>query len=215
MFSDRKRRQAIIDSMRELERLGLNSGTAGNISTKNDDTILITPSSVPSIYLKKVSIVAIKNGIIESNKNPSTEYRLHKDIYDVYPEISSVVHCHSPFAVAVACQAKPIPAFHYMIAAFGGDSIPCANYATFGTQELSDFVVGTLKGISACLIANHGQVAVGTSLKDAMRKALLVEDLCKQFLLSKALGSPTLLSQTEMQKVKDKFISYGKYNEEQ
>lgn len=140
---------------------------------------------------------------------PSSEWRLHRDIYAASPTARAVVHAHSPFAVALACLRRGLPPFHYMVALAGGTDIRCAAYATFGTQALSDAVIAALRGRRACLMANHGLVAWGTSLDGALALALEVEALCGQYLRACQVGAPVLLSDAQMAEVLERFKDYG------
>ena len=140
---------------------------------------------------------------------PSSEWRFHRDIYVARPELNAIVHAHSPFATTLACLARDIPAFHYMIAVAGGKDIRCAPYATFGTQELSDRALVALEGRQACLLANHGMIAVGSSLAKALALAVEVEALAEQYWRALQIGAPNLLSDAEMDIVLKKFQTYG------
>lgn len=140
---------------------------------------------------------------------PSSEWRIHRDLYRARPEVAAVVHAHSPHAVSLACLRKPIPAFHYMVAAAGGRDIPCAGYATFGTEALSQNVLAALAGRRACLMANHGQVAIGHGLEEALRLAEIVEELSAQYWRACLMGEPVLLSEAEMEEVLARFADYG------
>jgi len=149
-------------------------------------------------------------GISNKTKNEaSSEWRIHRDIYTQRPEINAVVHVHSPYATAIACTGKAIPAFHYEVAIAGGNSIRCSKYATFGTQDLSDNALMALKDRKACLMANHGLLALGETIDAAFRMAQTVEALAKQYTLSKLLGGPVLLDDDEMKTNIEKFKRYG------
>jgi L-fuculose-phosphate aldolase len=143
------------------------------------------------------------------NPRPSSEWRFHRDIYAACPQARAVVHAHSPFAVALACLRRDIPPFHYMVAMAGGKDIRCAAYATFGTQALSDAIIAALQGRRACLMANHGLVAWGTTLDRALALAMEVEALCGQYLRACQAGAPVLLTDAEMAEVQERFKGYG------
>ena len=145
-----------------------------------------------------------------STNKPSSEWRFHRDIYKDKKEAKAIVHAHSPHATAVSSHGKPIPPFHYMIALAGGDDIKCAEYATFGTEELSNNVIKALESISACLMSNHGQVAFGQNLEDAFELAQEIENICHQYTIALKLGKPKILSFKEMKKVLDKAKDYKK-----
>jgi len=192
---------------------GLNRGTSGNVSVRLGEGFLITPSGLPSADLAPEQMVFMDmNGHCQASLPPSSEWRIHRDLYQVRPEVGAVVHVHSPFAVALACLRRPIPAFNYMVAVAGGKDIRCAEYATFGTQALSDHILAAMAGRRACLMANHGQVAVGPDLARAVALAVEVETLCEQFWRASLLGTPVLLSDAEMDEVIEKFKGYGQLN---
>ncbi|MDD3355204.1 class II aldolase/adducin family protein, partial [Zoogloea sp.] len=140
---------------------------------------------------------------------PSSEWRIHRDILAAHPEAGAVLHAHSPYATALACLRRPIPAFHYMIARFGGHDIRCAPYATFGTQALSDGALDALDGRNACLLANHGMVVYGRDLRHTLALAIEFETLCGQYWRACQLGQPVLLTAAEMDQVVERFASYG------
>lgn len=156
-------RREIIKAAQQFNSTGLSASTSGNLSARKKHGFLITPMGVEYEKLQPGSLVELDtNGKkINGRLEPSSEWRFHKDIYDKRAESHAIVHVHSPFATAIACTRKPIPAFHYLIALAGGNSIRCAQYATFGTQALSRNALKALKGRSACLLVNHGQIAIG------------------------------------------------------
>ena len=204
-------RQRIIEACHQMERSGLNRGTSGNVSCREGDHFLITPSGVPVPQLRSESIVAMgfKGEIIGEGK-PSSEWHFHLDLLKNRPELNAIVHTHSPHATALACLREDLPAFHYMIAIAGGDSVRCAPYALFGTEALSAHAVNAMKDRKACLLANHGLIAAGRDLDEAMAVATEIESLCQQYLLARQTGQPVLLSSEEMLAVIDRFRSYGR-----
>jgi L-fuculose-phosphate aldolase len=203
-------RTAIAETSRATVTERLNRGTSGNVSARWRDGFLITPSGLPSAELDPGQIVPVAtDGSWEGGQPPSSEWRIHRDIYLARPEVAAVVHVHSPFAVSLACLRRPIPAFHYMVAAAGGKDIRCSGYATFGTQALSENVLSALADRHACLMANHGMVATGRDLRLAMALAVEVESLCEQFWRTSLLGEPVLLSDAEMDEALAKFRGYG------
>ena len=204
-------RQRIIEACHQMERSGLNRGTSGNVSCREGDHFLITPSGVPVPQLRSESIVAMgfKGEIIGEGK-PSSEWHFHLDLLKNRPELNAIVHTHSPHATALACLREDLPAFHYMIAIAGGDSVRCAPYALFGTEALSAHAVNAMKDRKACLLANHGLIAAGRDLDEAMAVATEIESLCQQYLLARQTGQPVLLSSEEMLSVIDRFRSYGR-----
>jgi L-fuculose-phosphate aldolase len=197
--------------MRLLERGGLNRGTAGNASVRAAAGFLITPSGVKPEQLVPDSIVFVpeSGGAPNDDARPSSEWRFHRDIYLARDDAGAVVHAHSTYATALACRRQDIPAFHYMVAVAGGHSIRCAPYATFGTQQLSDQVVEALDGRRACLLANHGMIALGGTLAGAIDLAVEVEELARQYALAVMLGKPAILSDEEMNEVMHRFEVYG------
>lgn len=206
-------RQSIIRVCQQFAPQGLSRGTSGNVSARTPKGYLITPSGVPYDGLRPDSLVSLKlteTPDEDAFPRPSSEWRFHRDIYQARPEVMAVVHAHPPFATALACLHRGIPAFHYMVAAAGGRDLRCARYATFGTQELSDSILTALADRKACLIGNHGIVAVGPSVHDAFALAVTVEDLAEQYVRVLQMGEPVLLSDEEMDRVLEKFKSYGK-----
>lgn len=203
-------RSALADTARTSVARGLNSGTAGNVSARLGGGLLITPSGLAGDTLQADQMVFMDwEGRPAGALKPSSEWRIHRDIYRARPEVNAVVHAHSPHAVSLACLRRGIPAFHYMVAAAGGKDIRCAEYATFGTQALSDAVLAALQGRRACLLANHGLVAVGGDLDRALALALEVEELCAQYWRASLMGQPVLLSDAEMDEVLERFKHYG------
>ena len=212
MTSDSEVRQQIIDSVRSFTDQGLGVGTSGNLSARTANGFLVTPTGVPYAQLEPNLLVEMNldGDVIGGDLKPSSEWRFHMDIYRDRDAAGAIVHVHSPFATAIACCRKEIPAFHYVIAIAGGDSIRCADYATFGTAELSAFAIEALKDRKACLLANHGQIAFDKNVPAAFKMALEVEELAKQYYYSLQLGEPVILDKEEMQTVLNKFATYGK-----
>lgn len=209
-MSESALRAALADTAREAARQGLNPGASGNVSVRCGDGFLVTPSGLPNEALDADQMVFVSlDGTAHGTLKPSSEWRIHRDLYHAHPEFAAVVHAHSPYAVSLACLRRDIPPFHYMVAAAGGRDIRCAAYATFGTQALSDAVLAALDGRRACLMANHGQVAAGASLGAALALALEVEALCAQYWRASLMGEPVLLDDAEMAVVLERFRSYG------
>ncbi len=189
---------------------GINRGTAGNVSARSGSGFLITPTGMTYDEMSFADIVAMNmDGSFSGGRKPSSEWRFHRDIYAHRPEAGAVVHAHSPFATALACMDLAIPAFHYMIARFGGADVRCAAYATFGSQELSDYAVKALAGRSACLLSHHGMLVLGRDLKQALALAVELETLSEQYWRVLQIGEPRLLSDEEMTRVLEKFAGYG------
>ena len=192
-------RNQIIEYSLKLNSTNLSPLRSGNISLrfKEDETegYLITPSGKKYDTLKEEDIVFVSNdGNHDINLKPSSEWRFHRDIYVNKKDAKAIVHAHSPHATAVSSHGKPIPPFHYMIALAGGDDIKCAEYATFGTEELSKNIIKALQNRSACLMSNHGQVAFGKNLEDAFELAQEIENICHQYTIALKLGQPKILS---------------------
>lgn len=208
-------RESIISHARRMHADRLTVANSGNISARFGDGFLVTPSGIPYEFLVPGQIVKLDlQGNVEGlSPRPSSEWRIHKDIYLAMPEVSAIVHAHSPAATALSAFRRPVPSFHYMVALMGGDEIPCAGYATFGTQALSDRVLEALEGYSGCLMANHGMIATGKDLEDAYKRALVLEDLCARYREACSLGSPHLLTRAEMQEAREAFAVYGQRGE--
>jgi L-fuculose-phosphate aldolase len=207
-------RRGVIETALEMERLGINQGTSGNISARWQDGLLITPSGVPYAELQTQDIVWLPldvsdDAVVFEQSRPSTEWRFHRDILRSRPEINAVVHTHSNAATALAIHSRDIPAHHYMVAVAGGNSIRCAPYATFGSQTLSEHTITALKDRTACLLAHHGVIAIGHDLARALWLANEVEVLAQQYLLACQLGTPPVLSDEAINEVIEKFKGYG------
>lgn len=207
-----KLRKQIIETAIKFNTSGLSTGTSGNLSVRTSEGFLITPTGIPYYQLKDADIVAmdLEGKIVQSNLQPSSEWHFHRDIYLVRKEINAIVHVHSDYATGIACTRQDIPAFHYMVARAGGDSIRCAKYGTFGTEELSQNAVKALKDRRACLLANHGMIALGKDIESAYKLAEEVENIAKHYCISKQLGDVVLLDEKEMKTNLEKFKAYGK-----
>ncbi len=200
----------IINTALALNSSGINQGSSGNVSVRVNNGFLITPSGMQYRDLTVDDIVFVDfDGRSDSPRTPSSEWRFHCDIYCKREDVDAVVHTHSTHATALACLHKSIPAFHYMVAVAGGNNIRCAPYATYGTQELSDYAVAALSDRKACLLGNHGVIATGKNLAAAFSLASEVESLSHQYIQALNLGEPVILSDEEMKIVVEKFKSYG------
>jgi L-fuculose-phosphate aldolase len=209
-MNEQRLRKRIIETCLEMNASGLNRGTSGNISVRFADGFLITPSGLPYAETYPIDIVAMQfDGSAKGRRKPSSEWRFHRDILAARPEVNTVLHTHSTFATSLACLEREVPPFHYMVAVTGAKTIRCAPYATFGSQELSDHAVAALRGSRACLLANHGMLILGQDLQDAFRLAIEVEALCEQYWRALQIGAPNILPDEEMQRVLEKFESYG------
>jgi L-fuculose-phosphate aldolase len=201
----------MLAASRRLVALGLNRGTSGNVGVRHGDGLLVTPSGVPADELTPAAMVELSmDGQVHGSGKPSSEWRIHRDLLAARPEIHAVVHTHSPFATSLACLGEDIPAVHYMIAMAGGDSLRCAPYALFGTQELSDHALAALTDRRACLLANHGLIALGHDLTTAVDLALEMETLCEITWRARQAGTPRILDGEEMQAVIERFKDYGR-----
>lgn len=209
-MSDITPRQALLAAARGMAAARLNVGRAGNASVRTRGGFLITPTGMSAEAYQADDLVPMTlAGEASGRRAPSSEWRFHRDIYAARPEAGAVLHAHSPFATALACQGKDIPPFHYMIARFGGATLRCAPYATFGTQALSNHALAALEGRCACLLANHGMLVFGRDPAHALDLAIELETLCEQYWRTSQLGPPRLLGETEMAEVLEKFRHYG------
>ena len=203
-------RSAMVVGAQRLSALGLNRGSSGNIGVRLPQSFLVTPSGIPAEELLPQMMVEMDfSGTVLGAGKPSSEWRFHRDILAARAETGAVVHTHSRYATSLACLQRDIPAFHYMIAAAGGDTLRCAPYALFGTQELSDLALQALRERKACLLGNHGMIALGADLKAALALTQEVESLAPQYWTALQLGEPHILSSRQMQDVMEKFKSYG------
>ncbi len=206
-------RAEVVAAMREMSASGLNRGTSGNVSVRCGDHLLVTPSAVPPAELAPELIAKMAldgaDGVFEGPRKPSSEWRFHRDILRGRPEVNAVVHTHSPYATVLAIGRREIPAVHYMIAAFGGATIPCSDYATFGTAELSAHALTALTGRNGCLLANHGAITVAPTLTRALWLAVELETLAFQYHQALLLGDPVILSQEAIAETAAKFAGYG------
>ena len=203
-------RKSIRNMARHLVQCGLNQGSAGNVSVRDGDGMIITPSGIDTGSLRAKQMVAVgSDGRWSGPWKPSSEWRFHHDIYARRPDIRAIIHCHSPHATALAVLGRGIPAFHYMVAMAGGVDIRCTPYALFGTQELSDLVVTGLDGRQACLMGHHGMIACGADLDRAFALAVEVEHLAGIYLSLLPMGEPPRLDDRQMTEVLEKFKGYG------
>jgi L-fuculose-phosphate aldolase len=204
-------REEIISTCLEMNRIGINQGTSGNVSARWRKGMLVTPSGIPYEDIRPEDIIYIDFSTNEAQgpHKPSSEWLFHRDILSGRPEAQAVVHTHSSYATAMAIQRMDIPAHHYMVAAAGGRRIVCAEYATFGTQELSNNALAALEKRSACLLANHGVIALGPNLAKALWLANEIEILAKQYSIANQYGNPVILADEEMDKIIEAFKSYG------
>ena len=213
--SEKKLRRDILDTALAMSSRGLSPGRSGNVSARFGDGMLITPTGMAYDTLQPKDIVFVDGdgAVLGDQRKPSSEWRLHLFAYDARPDRHAIVHTHSLHATVLACVKKPIPAFHYMVAVAGGSDIPVVPYATFGTDELGRHVAGGLKHRDACLMASHGQIAIGETLSAALELAFEVETLAEQYYKLLLLGGaglkPEILSGPAMDELVGKFKSYG------
>jgi L-fuculose-phosphate aldolase len=213
--AERTLRAEIVRTAQRMNELGINQGTSGNVSARWNDGFLVTPSGVPYPDCTGDDLVWMGfDGTVRGRLRPSSEWRFHLDIYRARPEAQAVVHTHAIHATAIAAHRRSIPAFHYMVALAGGTDIRCAGYATYGTQRLSDAALAALAGRRACLLANHGVIALGESLAKALRLAEEVETLARMYLAALQMGEPIVLDDAEMAVVLDRFGTYGQASPE-
>ncbi len=210
---ERKLRQAIIDNCCWMNAQGLNQGTSGNISARYKDIVLLTPSAIPYDEMQPEMIATIPvNGTVddwEGPFKPSTECHFHLRIMKERSDVNAIVHMHSTYATTLAMTRKSIPAAHYMVAVFGGNDVRCGGYARYGTPELSDIAIEALQDRNACLLANHGMIALGSSLSTAMWHAVELETLAKMYYLTLAIGGPVILTPEQIADTRHAMKDYG------
>lgn len=203
-------RTDIVAAMRDLLTLGLSQGTSGNVSVRAGDGFLVTPSGIPVETLRPEDIVAMQfDGGFTHPLAPSSEWHFHRDILAARPDVNAVVHAHPTHCTAFAICGRDIPAVHYMIAAAGGPTVRCAPYAPYGTEALSAAALTALEGRMACLLANHGMIAIGSDLRKALWLAVEVEALCRQYAVALQVGNPVVLPDDEIWRTVERFKSYG------
>ena len=203
-------RQDVTTAYREVGRRGLNAGSSGNVSHRTREGMIITPSGCSAETLVPGALVAMTlAGDVKGAATPSSEWAMHAAIYLAYPSAQCVVHTHADACTALACLNEALPPFHYMIANFGGDDVRCAPYVTFGTPELARLAVAALAGRTACLLANHGMIVHGPTADQALTNAVVLETLCRQYLLARSAGTVRLLTADEMQGAHQRYQTYG------
>jgi L-fuculose-phosphate aldolase len=200
----------MIATARKMNAAGLNQGTSGNLSVRVEEGFLLTPTGMDYDALVPEDLVLMRfDGPPEGRRRPSSEWQLHRDILASRPEVGAVLHAHPMFCTTLACLRRGIPAFHYMVAAAGGTDVRCAPYATFGTEELARGALAALDGRKACLMANHGMLALGADLAGAFKLAVEVETLAAMYWRALQVGEPVILDGAEMARVLEKFKTYG------
>ena len=208
---ERGLRLRLVAVARRMAQQGMNSGKSGNMSVRAADGFLVTPSGKTYETFGIGDLVHVdRDDKPHGTHAPSSEWRLHRDVYARYAEAGAIVHTHSPFATTLSCLRRDIPPFHYEIAFAGGRDIRCAKYATFGTQELSNHAIAALEGRRACLLANHGAVAFGPDIEAAAGLAEKIEALARLYWQALQVGEPVLLDDAEVARVVEKFRTYGR-----
>ena len=203
-------RKEIIATCMAMDQRGINQGTSGNISARWEGGLLVTPSGLAYETMAPEDIIFLDmDGTPHGPHNPTTEWRFHRDIMKARPDVDAIVHAHPVHCTAVAMTCQDIPAVHYMIAAAGGPTIRCAPYATYGTEELSKNALAALDGRLGCLLANHGAIACGVTLRKAFWLMSEMEVLARQFIMAKQAGEPVVIDDAEIANVIEKFKSYG------
>lgn len=211
MSEEQDLRQSICDVVARLEAGGFNHGSSGNVSCRFGKHMLITPTGGNSNNTPPGRIVRLdEHGETVGEGLPSSEWHMHLAILQAYPQVGAVIHTHADHCVALSCLGKAIPAFHYMIAGFGGNDVRCAPYATFGTRALSESAVEALKGRKACLLANHGMIVAGATLQNAFDLTVKLETLARQYILACQAGEPAILDDAEMANVLERYKGYGR-----
>ena len=209
-MTDAQVRKDLAAVYREVGRRGLIVGSSGNVSHRTRTGMIITPSGCSADALDAGGLVAMTlSGDVNGMTAPSSEWAMHAAIYLAYPTAQSIVHTHSDACTALACLNEALPPFHYMVANFGGDDVRCAPYVTFGTPELARLAVAALAGRTACLLANHGMIVHATTAERALTAAVVLETLCRQYLLARSAGTPRLLSTEEMRAAHQRYQTYG------
>ena len=201
----------LVGTAKQMSALGLTPGMSGNVSVRYNDAMYVTPSGMPYSDLVADDVVRVEHDgtLRPGQRTPTTEWRLHQDILGARQDVQAIVHTHSLFCTTISMLRRPIPAVHYMIVLAGSDDIPCADYATFGSAELALNAVAALRGGNACLLANHGMIALGETLAKALRLAAEVETLAAQYWHAAQIGSPHILDGAELDKVRARFAEYG------
>jgi L-fuculose-phosphate aldolase len=209
-LSESEQRDKLADIYRRLVNAGMNSGTAGNVSCRFDDGLLISPTGATGDSIGADAVVSLTlDGKTRSPGAPSSEWRMHAEIYRRHPSAGAVIHTHADACTALSSLRRPIPAFHYQIAYFGGNEVPCASYATFGSRELALGAAEAMTRHTACLLANHGMICHATTLERALTTAMRLETVARQYWMALQGGEPVLLTEDEMAQVHARYGTYG------
>ena len=204
-------REDLVATAKRMSALGLPPGMSGNVSVRHGTGLIVTPSGMPydQMVADDVVALALDGNVRPGQKTPSTEWQLHRDILGARQDVQAIVHTHSLYCTTLSTLRRAIPAIHYMVVLAGSDEIPCAEYATFGSAKLALNAVSALRGGSACLLANHGMVALGSTLAGALRLAAEVETLASQYWHAAQIGQPHILPREELLAVRERFAAYG------
>ena len=212
--TEQQLREHLAEQYRYVEQIGLNELSSGNLSCRFEDGMLISPSGASADNITPDSVVRVSlDGEWDGDRKPSSEWRMHAAVYLSKPSAEAVVHTHSDYCVALASQLMPLPGFHYLVGSFGGNDVPCVPYSTFGTQSLGDDAAKALETRTACLLGNHGMICRGKNLKSAVNLAHRLEIMCRQYVLTRQLGEPQLLTDEQWEEFFDraKKVSYGRF----
>lgn len=212
--TEQQLREHLAEQYRYVEQIGLNELSSGNLSCRFEDGMLISPSGASADNITPDSVVRVSlDGEWDGDRKPSSEWRMHAAVYLSKPSAEAVVHTHSDYCVALASQLMPLPGFHYLVGSFGGNDVPCVPYSTFGTQSLGDDAAKALETRTACLLGNHGMICRGKNLKSAVNLAHRLEIMCRQYVLTRQLGEPQLLTEEQWEEFFDraKKVSYGRF----
>lgn len=202
-------RRAVATLYQDLGQCGLIVGSSGNVSLRARDGMVVTPSGgSPDAVTHRDMVPMALDGMVSGDGTPSSEWPMHAAIYQAYPAAGCIVHTHADASTALACLNQDLPAFHYMVLDFGGP-VRCAPYVTFGTPALAELAVAALEERSGCLLANHGMIVFAAGPKAALSRAVLLETLCRQYLMAKAAGEPRLLNEAELAAARERFRTYG------
>ena len=202
MSQEQELREQLVEQYRYVEGIGLNELSSGNLSCRFEEGMLISPSGATADNIATDNIIFITlDGEWEGERKPSSEWRMHAGIYQRHEKALAVVHTHSDYCVALACQLRALPGFHYLVGSFGGNDVPCVPYSTFGTQQLADDAADALTDRTACLLGNHGMICRGKNLKSAVDLAHRLEIMCRQYVLTQQFGEPKLLTEQTLEKI--------------
>jgi L-fuculose-phosphate aldolase len=208
--SEPELRREVVEAVARLEAIGFNHGSTGNVSCRAGARVLITPAGANAANLTPEKLVVVDlDGRVEGTGIPSSEWQMHTEILKAKVAAQAVVHTHADACVALSCLREPLPAFHYMIAGFGGNEVPCARYEAFGSKALAQAAVEALRGRSACLLANHGMITFAASIGQAVSQTIKLETLVRQYLMARQVGTPILLGEAEMETVRERYRHYG------